>query len=136
MASSIQTLKNANLRLHISAELAVLSNRTMCRNCMSSLDYWTSFISHKWIKNINSFQITELKANNFTTENELRQKLKNLQKEHEDKVDFLNNRISNLLKEVASLSKTAKKGKGMTATAAAASTDNNSSGTDSPNTAP
>lgn len=81
------------------------------------------------------FQITELKANNFTTENELRQKLKNQLKEHEDKVDFLNNRISTLLKEVASLSKTAKKSKGMTAAAAAASTDNNSSGTDSPNTA-
>lgn len=76
-----------------------------------------------------------MKANNFTTENELRQKLKNQNKEHEDKVDFLNNRISNLLKEVASLSKTAKKGRGMAAAAAAASTDNNSSGTDSPNTA-
>lgn len=76
------------------------------------------------------FQITELKASNFTTENELRKKLKTLQKEHEDKVDSLNNRISSLLKEVASLSKTAKKGKGVSATSA--SGDNNSSGTDSP----
>ncbi|KAJ8920771.1 hypothetical protein NQ315_004912 [Exocentrus adspersus] len=75
--------------------------------------------------------ITELKASNFTTENELRKKLKTVQKEHEDKVDFLNNRISNLLREVASLSKTAKKGKGVSATSAA-SGDNNSSGTDSP----
>lgn len=75
-----------------------------------------------------------MKANNFTTENELRQKIKNQQKEHEDKVDFLNNRISTLLKEVASLSKTAKKSKGLTAAAVAVTADNNSSGTDSPNT--
>ncbi|KAG5889017.1 hypothetical protein JTB14_033946 [Gonioctena quinquepunctata] len=77
--------------------------------------------------------ITELKANNFTTENELRNKLKSMQKEQEDKVDFLNNRISGLLKEVAALSKSAKKVKGgLAAAAAAASGDNNSSGTDSP----
>nr|XP_023012059.1 protein FAM76A [Leptinotarsa decemlineata] len=74
--------------------------------------------------------ITELKANNFTTENELRNKLKSIQKEHEDKVNFLNNRISGLLKEVAGLSKSAKKGKGFTTVAN--SGDNNSSGTDSP----
>ncbi|KAJ8974425.1 hypothetical protein NQ317_002453 [Molorchus minor] len=77
-------------------------------------------------------EITELKATNFTTENELRFKLKTLQKEHEGKVDGLNNRISNLLKEIASLSKTAKKGRG--ASAAAAASENNSSGTDSPST--
>nr|CAH7764421.1 unnamed protein product [Callosobruchus chinensis] len=76
--------------------------------------------------------ITELKATNFTTENELRQKLKSQQKEHEDKVDGMNKRIQGLLKEIASLSKTAKKSKGATANATA-SGDNNSSGTDSPN---
>lgn len=77
--------------------------------------------------------ITELKANNFTTENELRQKLKNLQKEYDDKVDSLNNKISNLLKEIASLSKSAKKGSRNSTLASNSSTaDNNSSGTDSP----
>lgn len=71
-----------------------------------------------------------MKANNFTTENELRHKLKTTQKEHDDKVDLLNNRISTLLKEVAGLSKSAKKNKAVTTAQAA---DNNSSGTDSPN---
>ncbi|XP_030753612.1 protein FAM76A [Sitophilus oryzae] len=74
--------------------------------------------------------ITELKAKHFTTESELRVKMKTSLKEHEDKVDTLNKRISGLLKQVAGLSKTAKKGlKGdLTVTSDA----NNSSGTDSP----
>ncbi|XP_050309283.1 protein FAM76A [Anthonomus grandis grandis] len=49
--------------------------------------------------------ITELKAKHFTTEAELRNKMKNSQKEHDDKVGTLNNRISGLLKQVATLSK-------------------------------
>ncbi|XP_072391410.1 protein FAM76A [Diabrotica undecimpunctata] len=76
--------------------------------------------------------ITELKATNFTTENELRQRLKNIQKEHEDKVDGLNTKIQNYLKEIASLSKSAKKGNKNTSLTVNNTTADNSSGTDSP----
>lgn len=93
--------------------------------------------------------ITELKAKHFTTEQELRNKMKSSEKQLESKIESLNVRINSLLKEVASLSKTAKKnnrnsaGGGLTAstnaktvspveTAASAENSNNSSGTDSP----
>ncbi|CAG9858284.1 unnamed protein product [Phyllotreta striolata] len=76
--------------------------------------------------------ITELKANNFTTENELRNKLKVIQKEYDTKVEQLNKKITSLLKEIASLSKSAKKGLRNSAINSNASAENNSSGTDSP----
>lgn len=75
--------------------------------------------------------ITELKAKHFTTESELRIKMKGSQKEHDEKVEFLNKRISGLLKQVAGLSKTANKK--IAKTEVTANSDaNNSSGTDSP----
>jgi hypothetical protein len=54
-------------------------------------------------------QITELKAKHFTVENELRNKMKNIQKEHENKVETLSLKIKSLQKEVAMLSKSGKK---------------------------
>lgn len=76
------------------------------------------------------FQITELKAKHFTIENELRNKMKNTQKEHETKVDQLNQRIQSLLKEVATLSKSTKKDR--LAAAKEAANKESGSGTDSP----
>lgn len=76
--------------------------------------------------------ITELKAKHFTTESELRNKMKTNLKEHDDKVDTLNKRISGLLKQVASLSKINKKTSKTEQLAATNSDANNSSGTDSP----
>ncbi|KAL1491061.1 hypothetical protein ABEB36_011714 [Hypothenemus hampei] len=73
--------------------------------------------------------ITELKAKHFTMEAELRTKMKKDQKENDDKVDSLNKRISGLLKQVASLSKSSKK---TAKSEQLASDTNNSSGTDSP----
>jgi TolA-binding protein len=54
-------------------------------------------------------QITDLKAKHFTVENELRNKMKNIQKEHENKVETLSQKIKSLQKEVAMLSKSGKK---------------------------
>lgn len=76
------------------------------------------------------FQITELKAKHFTIETELRSKMKGTEKEYENKIDFMNIRISNLLKEVATLSKSSKRDR----LAAARESANSGSGTDSPNT--
>lgn len=60
--------------------------------------------------------------------------MKSTQKEFENKVEDLNKRITSLLKEVASLSKSAKKNKGSSLATITSATDNsnNSSGTDSP----
>lgn len=59
--------------------------------------------------------------------------MKTCQKEHDTKVDVLNKRISGLLKQVAGLSKTAKKSIGKGEQLATVNSDtNNSSGTDSP----
>lgn len=77
---------------------------------------------------IYNFQITELKAKHFTIENELRNKMKNTQKDHETKTEMLNSRIQSLLKEVATLSKSTKKDR----LAAAREAANSGSGTDSP----
>lgn len=74
--------------------------------------------------------ITELKAKHFTTENELRTKMKNIQKEYDTKVDAYNVRIQGLMKEVASLSKSTKRDR---LSAAKESSNNSGSGTDSPN---
>ncbi|PSN36529.1 Protein FAM76A [Blattella germanica] len=53
--------------------------------------------------------ITELKAKHFTVENELRNKMKNMQKEYETKVETFSIKIKSLQKEVATLSKSGKK---------------------------
>lgn len=65
--------------------------------------------------------ITELKSKNFTSENEMRNKMRDTEKFYEAKVDVLNKKVANLLKEVAQLSKGTKKG------AAANSAPNNNS---------
>lgn len=75
-------------------------------------------------------QITELKAKNFEAQNEMRTKQKDSDRLFELKIDVLNKKISNLVKEVASLSRSAKKagsGKDKEATK-----DSGGSGTDSP----
>jgi len=53
-------------------------------------------------------QITELKAANFTTEAESRNKLKSTVREHDTKVEHLNMKLKQLQKEVACLSKNVK----------------------------
>lgn len=73
------------------------------------------------------FQITELKAKHFTTENELRTKMSNCLKDHDKKVDMLHSKIKTLQKEVATLSKSNKKER-ITVSSGAGS----GSGTDSP----
>lgn len=87
--------------------------------------------------------MTELKSKNFTSENEMRNKMKETERFYEAKIDVLNKKVSGLLKEVAQLSKTTKK------SAVSTGTTNNSvvavkensgsgsasgSGTDSPTT--
>lgn len=54
--------------------------------------------------------MTELKGKNYTSENELRNKMKEMEKFYEAKIDVLNKKVSSLLKEVAQLSKNTKKG--------------------------
>ncbi|XP_015518946.1 protein FAM76A isoform X1 [Neodiprion virginianus] len=75
--------------------------------------------------------ITELKAKHFTSETELRTKMKATEKEYENKVSTLQHKISSLLKEVASLSKSTRRGDRIAATKSEAGT-NSGSGTDSP----
>lgn len=76
--------------------------------------------------------ITELKGMNFTSENELRTKLRDQEKLYESKLDVLSKKLSNLLKEVAQLSKA--KGNKPIISSVAAGKDSSGSGTDSPNT--
>lgn len=52
---------------------------------------------------------TELKSKNFTSENEMRNKMKETERFYEAKIDVLNKKVSGLLKEVAQLSKNTKK---------------------------
>lgn len=87
--------------------------------------------------------MTELKSKNFTSENEMRNKMKEAEKFYEAKIDVLNKKVSSLLKEVAQLSKNTKKGSAVSLTtnnAVAAVKENSGSGsasgsgTDSPNT--
>ncbi|XP_049793484.1 protein FAM76A isoform X1 [Schistocerca nitens] len=54
-------------------------------------------------------QMTELKAKHFTTESELRNKMKTMQKEHDNKVEQLLLKVKSLQKEVATLSKSTKR---------------------------
>lgn len=74
--------------------------------------------------------ITELKSKNFTSENELRVKMKDTEKFYESKIDVLNKKVNALLKEVAQLSKGNKRNN----VAAVIAKDSSGSGTDSPNT--
>lgn len=78
-----------------------------------------------------TFQITELKAKHFTMENELRNKMKAMEKEHETKIDTLNKKIQNQLKEIATLSKSSKRDRFANTRENA---NNSGSGTDSPST--
>lgn len=84
--------------------------------------------------------ITELKSKNFTSENELRTKMRDTEKFYESKVDVLNKKVALLLKEVAQLSKGNKKGggggvsSGGVAVSVATKDSSSGSGTDSPNT--
>lgn len=58
--------------------------------------------------------MTELKSKNFTSENEMRNKMKETEKFYEAKIDVLNKKVSGLLKEVAQLSKNTKKDRTVT----------------------
>lgn len=53
-------------------------------------------------------EITELKGKHFTLENELRTKMKDMERLYEMKLELLNKKVANQLKEIASLSKTNK----------------------------
>lgn len=75
--------------------------------------------------------IHELKAKNFTAENELRNKMKSTEKEYDAKITSMQMKISNLLKEVATLSKSTKRDR-IAATKNEAKSENSGSGTDSP----
>ncbi|XP_077292259.1 protein FAM76A isoform X2 [Arctopsyche grandis] len=71
-------------------------------------------------------QITELKAQHFTLENELRNQMKNTEKIYDTKCTHMQIKIQGLLKEIATLSKTANRNK------LKKNTENSGSGTDSP----
>uniref|UniRef100_A0A6M2DSD4 Protein FAM76A n=1 Tax=Xenopsylla cheopis TaxID=163159 RepID=A0A6M2DSD4_XENCH len=71
-------------------------------------------------------QITELKANHFTIEQEFRNKMKDSERRFNDKCLMMDTKIQSLLKEVATLSKSAKRTKDLTCSG------NSGSGTDSP----
>ncbi|XP_045602312.1 protein FAM76A isoform X4 [Procambarus clarkii] len=74
-------------------------------------------------------QMTELKATQFTVLQELRQKMKNFNRDYDSKVDLLQKKIREQNREIAVLSKGKKKGdRG----AVLSATDGGSSGTDSP----
>ncbi|XP_063607126.1 protein FAM76A-like [Penaeus indicus] len=74
-------------------------------------------------------QMTELKASQFTFEQELRQKMKNCSRDYEGKVDLLQKKIREQSREIALLMKGKKKGD---RNATLSATDGGSSGTDSP----
>jgi len=75
--------------------------------------------------------ITELKSQNFVSENELRTKMKDAEKYYETKIEVLNKKVAGLLKEVAQLSKGIKKTNSNNSNSVAAK-DSGGSGTDSP----
>ncbi|XP_069978224.1 protein FAM76A isoform X3 [Penaeus vannamei] len=74
-------------------------------------------------------QMTELKASQFTFEQELRQKMKNCSRDYESKVEILQKKIREQSREIAVLMKGKKKGD---RNATLSATDGGSSGTDSP----
>lgn len=77
--------------------------------------------------------ITELKGKNFTSENELRNKMKDTERIYDTKVDILNKKVAKLIKEVATLSKQNKRNGGTTVVQQNTK-DSGGSGTDSPST--
>lgn len=74
-------------------------------------------------------QMTELKATQFTVEQELRQKMKVVVRDYDMKVELLQKKIREQSREIAILTKGKKKERGG---AALSTTDGGSSGTDSP----
>ncbi|XP_026737618.1 protein FAM76A isoform X1 [Trichoplusia ni] len=77
--------------------------------------------------------ITELKAQHLNNTQDLRNEMKNKERLNETKFNLMNTKIQNLLKEVATLSKSAKKNNKNTKMVLA-NTENSGSGTDSPST--
>ncbi|CAB3364658.1 protein FAM76A [Cloeon dipterum] len=75
-------------------------------------------------------QITELKAKHFTVEQELRAKMKSMQKDHDNKTEQMQIKMKSMQKELAVLSRS--KGKGVLSKEIAAGSG---SGTDSPSLA-
>uniref|UniRef100_A0A1L8D8A9 Protein FAM76A n=1 Tax=Nyssomyia neivai TaxID=330878 RepID=A0A1L8D8A9_9DIPT len=81
--------------------------------------------------------ITELKAQHFTAETELRKQMKDEERMYDSKVDMLNQKVAGLLKEIASLSKTTKRRGNIVKNENSNSQvakDSGGSGTDSPST--
>ncbi|XP_063889174.1 protein FAM76A-like isoform X2 [Scylla paramamosain] len=74
-------------------------------------------------------QMTELKASQFTIEQELRQKMKNVSREFDNKIELLQKKIREQSREIALLNRGKKKGD---KNAVLSATDGGSSGTDSP----
>lgn len=79
-------------------------------------------------------QITELKAQHHNNTTDLRNEMKNKERLNETKFNLMNTKIQNLLKEVATLSKSAKKNNKNNKKTVLANTENSGSGTDSPST--
>ncbi|XP_026321808.1 protein FAM76A isoform X3 [Hyposmocoma kahamanoa] len=77
-------------------------------------------------------QITELKAQHHNDTTDLRTEMKNKERLNETKFNLMNTKIQNLLKEVATLSKSAKKNNKIVKSLV--TTENSGSGTDSPST--
>lgn len=61
---------------------------------------------------IYNFQLTELKGKNFEKENEMRNRLKEVERLHDMKVDNLNRKVASLLKEIAVMKKSTNKKSG------------------------
>ncbi|XP_068631085.1 protein FAM76A-like isoform X3 [Battus philenor] len=77
--------------------------------------------------------ITELKAQHHNNTTDLRNEMKNKERMNETKFTLMNTKIQNLLKEVATLSKSAKKNNKNTKSVLS-NAENSGSGTDSPST--
>ncbi|CAG4914908.1 protein FAM76A isoform X3 [Colias croceus] len=77
--------------------------------------------------------ITELKAQHHNDTTDLRNEMKNKERLNETRFNLMNTKIQNLLKEVATLSKSAKKNNKNTKSALV-NAENSGSGTDSPST--
>ncbi|CAO1406737.1 unnamed protein product [Diamesa serratosioi] len=75
-------------------------------------------------------EITELKANHFTTENEMRNKLKEIERLNDIKIEILNKKMQLQLKEIAQLSKSTKR---IAVKDSIIAKEKDSSGTESPN---
>jgi FAM76 protein len=71
-------------------------------------------------------EITELKAKNFTSEQELRKAAKETEKRYDLKIELLNKKLSGQLKEIAVLSKSTKNPRGASAISAGSGGSNSS----------